>query len=63
MEKKMATVSGCEEAIAKGFTYLWLARNEGMDPYSSPYMSLYNPHSSPSILCTIPSFPANRRQV
>ena len=40
-----------------GFTDLWLARNEGMDPYSSPYIIVV------SFSFSVPSFPANQRAV
>ena len=36
---------------------LWLAGNEGVDPYSSPYIIRY----SVSIDFSIPAFPANQR--
>ena len=31
-----------------GFTYLWLARNEGMDPCSSPYMVVSQNKGTPT---------------
>ena len=31
---------GGEQELAAA--YLWLARNEGMDPYSSPYITYYS---------------------
>ena len=37
-------------------TYLWLARNEGMNPCSSPYITLI----VASIQFSVPSFPASQ---
>ena len=40
-----------------GLTSSWLARNEGMDPYSSPYITQYTSFHAFSSR----SFPANQR--
>ena len=49
-----------EGAIAKvgTDTYLWVARNEGMDPDSSPNIN----HHNDSHFLSIPSFPADQKQ-
>ena len=46
-------------STAARFPYLWLGWKEGMDPYSSPYITYYGSFH----FLSIRSFPANQRPV
>ena len=59
MQEEGPTARSQSRGRAEHFSGLWLARNEGMDPNSSPYITII----VVSIFVSIPSFPAKQMPV